>query len=81
MPLWLRAQIGMSPEVLIRLGTPFFTTREEGTGLGVVVARATFAQHGGSLEYSSEPGRGTTAVGTLPVKCVQRSNDGAGAAG
>ena len=72
---------GMSPEVLIRLGTPFFTTREEGTGLGVVVARATFAQHGGSLEYSSEPGRGTTAVGTLPVKCVQRSNDGAGAAG
>jgi signal transduction histidine kinase len=72
---------GMPPEVLLRLGTPFFTTREEGTGLGVVVARATFAQHGGSLEYSSEPGRGTTAVGTLPVKCIQRSNDGAGAAG
>ena len=72
---------GMPPEVLLRLGTPFFTTREQGTGLGVVVARATFAQHGGSLEYSSEPGRGTTAVGTLPVKCIQRSNDGAGAAG
>ena len=72
---------GMPPEVLDRLGTPFFTTREEGTGLGVVVARATFAQHGGSLVYSSEPGRGTTAVGTLPVKPVQRSGDGAGAAG
>lgn len=72
---------GMAPDVLLRLGTPFFTTREEGTGLGVVVARSTFAQHGGSLEYSSEPGRGTTAVGTLPVKCIQRSNDGAGAAG
>jgi signal transduction histidine kinase len=72
---------GMAPEVLDRLGTPFFTTREEGTGLGVVVARATFAQHGGSLVYSSEPGRGTTAVGTLPVKAVQRSNDAAGAAG
>jgi len=61
---------GMPPEVLDRLGTPFFTTREEGTGLGVVVARATFAQHGGSLVYSSEPGRGTTAVGTLPIKSV-----------
>jgi signal transduction histidine kinase len=72
---------GMPPEVLDRLGTPFFTTRDEGTGLGVVVARATFAQHGGSLVYSSEPGRGTTAVGTLPVKSVQRSNDAAGAAG
>jgi signal transduction histidine kinase len=69
---------GMAPEVLSRLGTPFFTTRDEGTGLGVVVARATFTQHGGSLVYTSEPGRGTTAVGTLPMK---RSLDGAGAAG
>jgi len=69
---------GMAPEVLARLGTPFFTTRDEGTGLGVVVARATFAQHGGSLVYASEPGRGTTAMGTLPLT---RSNDAAGAAG
>jgi signal transduction histidine kinase len=69
---------GMAPEVLARIGTPFFTTRDEGTGLGVVVARATFAQHGGSLVYASEPGRGTTAMGTLPLT---RSNDAAGAAG
>jgi signal transduction histidine kinase len=69
---------GMAPEVLDRLGTPFFTTRAEGTGLGVVTARATFAQHGGSLVYTSAPGRGTTAVGTLPLK---RSCDVAGAAG
>jgi signal transduction histidine kinase len=73
---------GMPPEVLDRIGTPFFTTRDEGTGLGVVVARATFAQHGGSLVYSSEPGRGTTAVGTIPLRTAsQRSNDAAGAAG
>src|SRR6267143_1731561 len=72
---------GMPPEVLDRIGTPFFTTRDEGTGLGVVVARAAFAQHGGSLVYSSEPGRGTIAVGTLPLRSSQRSNDGAGAAG
>jgi len=72
---------GMPPEVLDRIGTPFFTTRDEGTGLGVVVARAAFAQHGGSLVYSSELGRGTTAVGTLPLRSAQRSHDGAGAAG
>jgi signal transduction histidine kinase len=72
---------GMAPEVLERIGTPFFTTRDEGTGLGVVVARAAFAQHGGSLVYSSEPGMGTMAVGTLPLRSIQRSNDGAGAAG
>jgi len=74
---------GMPPEVLDRLGTPFFTTREQGTGLGVVTARAAFAQHGGSLVYASEPGRGTTAIGTLPLKSIHGGDQhgSAGAAG
>lgn len=58
---------GMSPETLSRLGTPFFTTRERGNGLGVMVARSIFRQHGGSLGFASEPGKGTTATGTLPA--------------
>ena len=57
---------GMPQDVLDRLGTPFFTTREQGTGLGVAMARSAFAQHGGSLDYQSEPGRGTVATGILP---------------
>ncbi|BDG10047.1 sensor histidine kinase [Anaeromyxobacter paludicola] len=57
---------GMAPEVLERVGTPFFTTREQGTGLGVVLARSAFEQHGGTLEYRSVPGSGTTALGTIP---------------
>jgi len=57
----------MSGEILRRLGTPFFTTREEGTGLGVALARATFARHGGTLRYESEPGEGTTARVSLPI--------------
>ncbi len=57
---------GMPPDVLARIGTPFFTTREQGTGLGVVLARAAFEQHGGTLEFTSEAGRGTVALGTLP---------------
>ena len=64
---------GMPPEVLERLGTPFFTTREQGTGLGVAMARAAFTQHGGSLDYQSEEGRGTTVVGTLPLQQERRS--------
>jgi signal transduction histidine kinase len=56
---------GMPPEVLARVGTPFFTTREAGTGLGVVLARAVAVQHGGALEYESQPGRGTVARLTL----------------
>jgi signal transduction histidine kinase len=72
---------GMPPEVLERLGTPFFTTRDEGTGLGVVGALAVFALHGGSLVYASEPGRGTTAVGTLPLTSSHRTSDVARAIG
>jgi len=32
------------------------------------MARAAFRQHGGSLEYQSEEGRGTVVIGTLPVE-------------
>ena len=53
---------GMSPETLARVGTPFFTTREQGTGLGVTLARAVAAQHGGALTFESEEGRGTVAT-------------------
>ena len=70
---------GMPRDVLDRLGTPFFTTREQGTGLGVAMARAVFAQHGGALDYQSEEGRGTTATGTIPLQ--ERTLDGAPAPG
>jgi signal transduction histidine kinase len=58
---------GMPPEVLEKIGTPFFTTREQGTGLGVALARAAFVQHGGALQYKSAEGRGTVATGILPT--------------
>jgi signal transduction histidine kinase len=57
---------GMPAETLRRIGTPFFTTRDDGTGLGVVLARSVIAQHGGSLRYDSEPGGGTRVRITLP---------------
>lgn len=57
---------GITPEDLERLGTSFFTTRPNGTGLGVVLAQGVIAQHGGSLAYASTPGKGTTATITLP---------------
>jgi signal transduction histidine kinase len=57
----------MSAEVLARVGTPFFTTREQGTGLGVVLARSVVAQHGGSLDFESHEGRGTRVSLRLPL--------------
>ena len=58
---------GMSKDVAARVGTPFYTTREGGSGLGVVIARAAIAQHGGTLEYTSTPGIGTIATIALPI--------------
>jgi len=59
---------GITPEDLERIGTSFFTTRPNGTGLGVVLAQGVINQHGGTLTYASTVGHGTTATITLPVK-------------
>jgi two-component system, sensor histidine kinase RegB len=60
---------GISPEVLSRVGEPFFTTRQPGAGmgLGVFLARSLSEQLGGSFSLTSEPGRGTRAVVQVPL--------------
>jgi signal transduction histidine kinase len=58
---------GMTKDVATRVGTPFFTTRDGGTGLGVAIAKTAIAQHGGTLEYQSTPGVGTIAKIALPI--------------
>lgn len=59
---------GITPEHLARMGTSFFTTRANGTGLGVVLAQGVVNQHRGQLQYHSQPGRGTTATIVFPEK-------------
>lgn len=60
--------VGMSPEVLARLGQPFFTTRgDRGSGLGVGICMQIVEEHGGSLTYTSEEGVGTQARVRLPL--------------
>jgi CheY-like chemotaxis protein len=52
---------GMTPEVQERAFEPFFTTKEvgEGTGLGLATVYAIVERHGGAVDLSSEPGRGS----------------------
>jgi signal transduction histidine kinase len=57
---------GMSPETLRRLGSPFFTTKAAGSGLGLFLARRLAAAAGGELRIRSEAGRGTTCLLRLP---------------
>ncbi len=58
---------GIAPEALGQVGQPFFTTRQEGTGLGLATARRFVEQHGGRLDLASTPGVGTTVRIWLPV--------------
>lgn len=59
---------GMSPEVLARLGEPFFTTRgDRGSGLGVGICMRIVEEHGGTLTFHSRVGEGTTATVELPL--------------
>ncbi|RXJ00240.1 hypothetical protein DS745_11950 [Anaerobacillus alkaliphilus] len=52
--------IGMSQSQLLRLGEPFFSTKETGTGLGMMVAFSIIKSMGGTLEVSSVLNGGTT---------------------
>jgi signal transduction histidine kinase len=58
---------GITPEALVSVGQPFFTTRPEGTGLGLATARRFVEQHGGRLDLASEVGRGTAIEIWLPL--------------
>lgn len=61
--------VGIPAENLSRLTDPFFTTKREsgGTGLGLSVSAGIVKEHGGSLQFSSRPGAGTTVVLSLPA--------------
>ncbi len=65
---------GMDPEQVARAGEPFFTTKEpgRGMGLGVYLARSVFERLGGSIEYTSRVGAGTTVRVSLPLAGLAR---------
>jgi two-component system sporulation sensor kinase A len=61
---------GIPEELLPRLGELFYSTKETGTGLGLLVSSKIIRDHGGTLEITSKLGKGTTVMITLP-KVVQ----------
>ncbi|MPL63525.1 Adaptive-response sensory-kinase SasA [bioreactor metagenome] len=58
--------VGIPEEVLLKIGTPFYTTKPNGTGLGLSVCFNILESHGGKLEIRSKVGVGTTFTIWLP---------------
>jgi signal transduction histidine kinase len=71
---------GIPPEVEKRLFDPFFSTKETGTGLGLPIAARIVEKHGGTLQYQTQPGHGTTFGVVLPrehKQAVERASSDA----
>jgi PAS domain S-box-containing protein len=58
---------GMAEEIRRKIFQPFFTTRVDGTGLGLATCLKNVQYHGGSIDVRSEPGRGTKFTVSIPM--------------
>ena len=59
--------VGIDPENLDRIFNDFFTTKDEGTGLGLSNVRRLVGDYGGRIAVTSPPGHGTTFTVTFPA--------------
>ncbi len=57
---------GIDPEKLGAIYEPFHTTKEEGTGLGMMIVQRIMRDHGGEISISSEPNKGTKVILSFP---------------
>jgi two-component system NtrC family sensor kinase len=64
---------GISAEALPRIFKPFFTTRSEGTGLGLSLANSIVHSHGGRIDVASTPGKGTQFKVFLPLQRAKKT--------
>lgn len=67
---------GISKDRLARLGEPFYTTKEKGTGLGLMVSRRIIESHGGTFSISSTVNVGTSVTITFPIEREQMNRLG-----
>ncbi|MBS8266768.1 PAS domain S-box protein [Mesobacillus boroniphilus] len=60
--------VGISKELLERIGEPFYSSKEKGTGLGMTVSFKIVQSHNGTIKFRSEPYKGTEVIVQLPIK-------------
>ena len=66
-----RISSGIAGEAMDKVATPFFTTRKQGTGLGLPLADLWVTRHGGRLRIESPPREGTRVTAYLPLRRIE----------
>ncbi len=67
--------VGIPHEYLSKIFDPYFTTKQEGNGLGLATCYSIIKKHDGSVTVESEPGHGTTVKVLLPASSTNYSVD------
>ena len=65
---------GIPTESLIKIWEPFYTTKQDGVGLGLAICRRIVEEHGGRIEVSSQISHGTTVTVSFPMADTQASS-------
>jgi two-component system NtrC family sensor kinase len=66
--------VGMDSQTVARIFEPFYSTKDEGTGLGLAVTYGIIEGHGGSIQVDSEPGKGSRFTIWLPYATAKRDS-------
>lgn len=67
--------VGVADADRERIFRPFFSTKSGGSGLGLSITQRIVAEHGGTLRFTSSPGKGTTFTVSLPLEAQQAGPD------
>ena len=71
--------VGLTPEERDRIFTPYYTTKQHGTGLGLAVVQSVVSDHGGTISVTGKTQRGTTFIIELPRRMNEPSGTQSGA--
>ncbi|MFL6557527.1 MAG: ATP-binding protein, partial [Bacillus sp. (in: firmicutes)] len=64
--------VGIADENILNLGEPFFTTKTDGTGLGLMVTNQIITDHKGELNIESAAVKGTRVIVSLPILQIDK---------